>query len=178
MADPSYERTDRADFRVGTTGQTGRHEPDAVRGNPDLGPDGIDPRDRSIGSLVKELRDESTTLIRQEIALAKTEMSEKASKAGRNIASIGVGAAVLYAGVLVLLFGLTIVLYFFLKNVVKLEDTWAGILAFLLVGGITALIGYGLIQKGLSALKRESLVPEKTVQSLKEDKQWLSNQTK
>ena len=41
-----------------------------------------------------------------------------------------------------------------------------------------ALIGYGLLQGGLSAIKRRSLVPEKTVQSLKEDKQWLTNQTK
>jgi len=175
MADPSFER-ERVDFRVGTAGQSDRREPDVMRGNPDMAPDGSDSRDRSIGSLIKELRDESTTLIRQEIALAKTEMSEKASKVGRDAASIGVGGAVLYAGVLVLLTGITIVLYFALDRI--MPNFWAGVLAFLLVGGITAGVGYGMIQKGLKSLKHQSLVPEKTVESLKEDKQWLSNQTK
>jgi hypothetical protein len=143
-----------------------------------IGPDDApDARDRSIGSLLKELRDETTTLFRQEIALAKTEMSEKASKAGRNAASIGAGAAVLMAGTLVLLFGVAALLYWGLVAM-GLSHYIAGWLAPLIVGGVTALIGYGLIQKGVSTLKRMSPVPEKTVESIKEDKQWLQNQTR
>lgn len=134
-------------------------------------------RDRSITSLLKELRDETTTLFRQEIALAKTEMSEKASKAGKNAASIGTGAAVLMAGMLVVLLGLSALLYWGLVAM-GVSHYVAGWLAPLIVGGVTALIGYGLIQKGVSTLKRISPVPEKTVESIKEDKQWLQNQTK
>lgn len=104
-------------------------------------------------------------------------MSEKASRAGTNIASIAVGAAVAYAGALVLLLGITITVYFALAAM-GMNNFLAGVLAFLGVGIVTALIGYGMIKKGTSALKRESMVPEKTVESLKEDKQWLSNQTK
>ena len=138
---------------------------------------GGDARDRSIGSLIKELRDETTTLFRQEIALAKTEMSEKASSAGKNAASIGAGAAVLMAGALVLLLGVSALLYWALVKM-GVSHYVSGWLAPLIVGGVTALIGYSLVQKGVSALKRISPVPEKTVESIKEDKQWLQNQTK
>lgn len=134
-------------------------------------------RDRSITSLLKELRDETTTLFRQEIALAKTEMSEKASKAGKNAASIGAGAAVMMAGALVLLLGVAALLYWAFVAL-DMSHYVAGWLAPLIVGGVTALIGYGMMQKGVSTLKRMSPVPEKTVDSIKEDKQWLQNQTK
>ena len=48
-------------------------------------------------------------------------------------------------------------------------------LAPLIVGGIVALVGYGLVQKGISTLKHESLVPEKTTGSIQENKQWLQD---
>jgi len=180
MADPTYERerTDWSDLRSGSAGRTDRLESEVARGNPDLIRDGHgDARDRSIGSLLKELRDESTTLIRQEIALAKTEMAEKAGMIGRNVASIGVGAATLYAGVMVLLFGLTFIVYFGL-NAIGLSNFWSGVLSFIGMGALIALVGYGLIQKGLKTLKHESAVPEKTIESLKEDKQWVINRMK
>jgi hypothetical protein len=59
-----------------------------------------------------------------------------------------------------------------------LSNTWSGILSFLIVGGGAALAGYLLITGGIKVLKQVSPVPEKTVESLKEDKQWLTNQTK
>src|SRR5687767_11341854 len=66
------------------------------------------PRDRSIADLLKELRDESSNLLRQEVALAKTEMAEKAADYGKNAASIATGGAVAYAGALLLLAGVTV----------------------------------------------------------------------
>lgn len=171
----AYER-DRLDVRspgdpVVAPGEAGTYR---ERVGPD---DRVEPRDRSIASLLKELRDETTTLFRQEIALAKTEMSEKASTAGKNAASIGAGAAVLMAGALVLLLGVAALLYWGLAAM-GMSHYVAGWLAPLIVGVVTALIGYGMIQKGVSTLKRMSPVPEKTVESIKEDKQWLQNQTK
>lgn len=131
------------------------------------------PRDRSIGDLLKELRDETSTLLRQEVALAKTEMIEKAAAYGKNTGAIGAGGAVAYAGALLLLAGVTVGLAFMLDAVGLDEHAWW--VAPLVVGGIVAAVGYSMISKGVSTLKRQSPVPEKTIQSLQEDKQWLTD---
>jgi hypothetical protein len=131
------------------------------------------PRDRSIADLLKELRDESSMLLRQEVALAKTEMAEKATDYGKNAASIATGGAVAYAGALLLLAGVTVALALVLHRIgMGVHGWWV---APLIVGGIVAAIGYSMINKGVAAMKRTSPVPEKTVQSLQEDKQWLAN---
>jgi hypothetical protein len=131
------------------------------------------PRDRSIADLLKELRDESSNLLRQEVALAKTEMAEKAADYGKNAAAVATGGAVAYAGALLLLAGLTVALALMLHRIgLGVHGWWV---APLVVGGIVAAIGYSMINKGVAAMKRTSPVPEKTVQSLQEDKQWLAN---
>jgi hypothetical protein len=153
--------------------------------DPDAVPAGSSPgngrsaaaRDRSLGSLLKELSSESGTLVRQEVALAKAELAEKAGVMGRNLAAVVVGAVVATAGAMLLLFGLAITLYFGLRAV-GLSDWLAGILAFPVFGAVIALVGYVMIRKGLNTLKTTSPVPEQTVQSLKEDKQWLTKHAK
>lgn len=135
--------------------------------------DASNDRDRSIGELLRELRDESGTLLRQEVALAKAELSEKAAVAGRNAAYIGAGGAVAYAGLLFVLLALTAGLYLMLNAAgVEVHGAW---IAPLIVGVLVGIAGYGMIQKGISTLKSQSLVPEKTTQSLQEDKQWLQD---
>lgn len=181
MANPTFER-DRLDTAAGRVGSIGRSDDElrSVEGgrtNPDAFTDQRHDRDRSIGSLIQELRDESSKLLQQEVALAKTELSEKAGIYARNAAAVAAGGAVAHAGGMVLLFGLTIALYFGLTGL-GLSHTLAGILAFAGVGSIGALIGYSMIKKGLTRIKNESPVPQQTVQSLKEDKQWLTNQVK
>ncbi len=135
------------------------------------GRNGTDDR-RSIGELLKDLRDESSMLVRQEVALAKTELSQKAAKLGRNAGYLGVGSALAHAALILLLFGLSALLYHGLTEA-GLSHMVSGWLSLLIVGGVTALIGYGLIQKAISAFKNETLVPEKTVNSLKENQEWL-----
>jgi len=127
---------------------------------------------RSIADLLKDLRDESSLLVRQEVALAKTELSDKAAKLGRNAGYAGVGAALAHAALILLLLGLAALLYHGLEEA-GLSNMVAGWLAPLIVGGVAALIGYSLIQKAINAFKHESLVPEKTVTSLKENQEWL-----
>ncbi|MGC1275808.1 MAG: phage holin family protein [Planctomycetaceae bacterium] len=128
---------------------------------------------RSLTELFKSLRDETTLLVRQEVDLAKTEMSEKAAKAGRNAGYIGAGSVLAHAGAIVLLLGLSALLYYGLVEW-GMSHMIAGWLAPLIVGAVIGLIGYVLIQKGVSTLKHESFVPKKTVDSLKENQQWLS----
>jgi xanthine/uracil permease len=127
--------------------------------------------ERSIGQLLKELRDETTTLLRQEVDLAKVEMSEKASRTGRNLGSLAVGGGVALLGALALLaaviYGLTSILNQLMSVGVAI---W---LAPLIVGLVLAAIGYSLVQKALATLKQESLTPQRTTQTLQENKEWL-----
>jgi hypothetical protein len=57
----------------------------------------------------------------------------------------------------------------------QIMEPW---LAVLIVGVVVAIVGLLLVQKGLSALKNFSLVPEKTIETLKEDKEWAQQQMK
>jgi len=127
--------------------------------------------ERSLGQILRELRDESSELLRKEVSLAKVEMSEKASRVGANLGSVAIGGAVAFAGALALLaavvFGLTSLL-------TKLMSPGVAVwLAPLLVGVVLAFVGYGMIQKALTALKHESITPTQTTESLKENKEWL-----
>lgn len=132
--------------------------------------------DRSIADLLKDLRDESSTLVRQEIALAKTELSEKASTFGRNAGYVAAGGAVLALGGLLLLHAVAMLVAYLIALVLPDSlDALAPFLGYLIVGGVVAAVGYSLYQKGMTTLKQESAVPEKTVSSLQEDKEWLKN---
>ncbi|GMU24495.1 MAG: membrane protein [Phycisphaerae bacterium] len=130
--------------------------------------------ERSVTELIKQLRDESITLFRQEVALAKAEASEKVSRVGRNLAYLAVGGAVAYAGLIFLLLGVTFLVWVGLEAA-GLEENLASWLSAMIVGVVIGAIGYGLIQKAISTLKHESVVPEKTVQSLQENKEWLKH---
>lgn len=137
-------------------------------------PHNIPPADdpRSLGTLLKEIRDESTTLFRQEVALAKTEISEKASRAMRHVAMLAVGALVAFAGLIVLLIaaGHGVSHMLIAMDVSENVAIWLGPL---LVGAIVAAIGGAMAMANKKSLEHESLVPEKTAQSMKENKQWL-----
>ena len=123
--------------------------------------------DRSLGQILRDLREETTQLLRQEVDLAKTEMSEKMSKLGSNMGSVATGGAVLFAGALVLLAALALGLISLFSQFMDRDVAmW---LAPLLVGGILAGIGYGMVKKALQALKQEGIAPKRTTQSLKEN---------
>ena len=125
--------------------------------------------ERSLGELFAELAQETSTLVRQEVALAKTELSQTATRVGKDLAFLAVGGAVAYAGFLALLAALAI-------GLGQLGVPWW--LAALIVGLVVVGVGYFLVQRGLSALKREDLAPRQTIESLKEDKEWAKAQTK
>lgn len=127
--------------------------------------------ERSIGQLLKELTHETSTLLKQEVDLAKTEMSEKASRVGTNLGSVAVGGSVALLGAIALLLAVVYGLGAILNNFLSPET--ASWLAPLIVGGILAAVGYSMIKKALDTLKRESLTPQKTTQSLQENKEWL-----
>ena len=130
----------------------------------------LDTESRSLADLIRDLRDESTALLRQEVALAKTEMSEKASKAGRNVAYLAIGGAVAFLGSIFLLlaasYGIALAIN---ETDWAPHGTWIGPL---IVGAVVAAVGAVLISKAKHTLQETSLVPEKTMETLREDKQW------
>lgn len=128
----------------------------------------------TIGTLLTELRDEGTTLLRQEVSLAKAELSENISAAVRNSAGLIVGGAVAYAGAIVLLVGLGHLAHQGLVAL-GLSDSIAQWLGFVLVGAIVALIGWAMLAKARHALSGQSLAPRETLASLRDDQRWARN---
>lgn len=123
--------------------------------------------DRSLGELFADLARESSTLIRQEVELAKVELSQKASRTGRDIGFLAVGGAVIYAGFLALMATVIIVL--------ASNGVWWW-LASLLVGLVVLGVGYWLVQQGLARLRRRDLAPRQTLDSIKQDAQVVKGQ--
>jgi len=120
----------------------------------------------SLGDLFSELASETGTLIRQEVALAQVEMTQKAVKAGKNIGYLVVGGAVAYAALLAIIAALIIIL----ANVIP---WWA---AALLVGVIIAAAAAVIIMSALNSLKQMQITPRQTVETVKEDAKWLKDQ--
>lgn len=157
---PEYSAT-----REGVTAVTGSTPPPRTAANP---------RSESVADLLKDLRDEGTNLVRQEVALAKTEMSEKASLLGRNAAYLMVGAFIALLGLIFVVQAITAGLGVILVAM-GLDEEQALWLAPLIVGLIIAAIGAALISKSIKTIKNEPLAPTKTVDSLKEDRQWIQS---
>ena len=130
--------------------------------------------EKSLGQLLKELTGETTTLLKQEVDLAKTEMGEKASRVGTNVGHVATGGAVLFAGALALLFAAVNALTEILDRF-GLPVTVSPWLSPLLLGVGLALFGYSLVKKALATLKQESVTPRRTTQSLQENKEWLKS---
>lgn len=133
---------------------------------------------RGFTDLVKNLRDESMHLLRQEVNLAKTEMQEKANFFARQGRDFAIGLAVLSIGGLGLLAAASFLVGGLLDWLIpNLNASAANGLGFLIIGGLIAIIGYAMFSKSRSRMSEEPLTPDRTIQSLKEDKQWLTNKS-
>jgi xanthine/uracil permease len=122
--------------------------------------------ERSLGELFGELSRETGELIRNEVALARVEVSQKLSRMGRDVGSLAVGGAIAYAGFLAILAAIILGLAEFIP-------AW---IAALIVGLVVAGIGYFLVQRGLDNLKRQDIAPTQTIETLKEDTEWAKQQ--
>jgi len=129
---------------------------------------------RSLMDLIKDLRDETVKLLRQEMILAKTETTEKLSRAGRNAASLAVGGVIAYAGLMFLLIAATVGLYVGLVAA-GVSHATSGWLAPLIIGGIVTIIGAVMVQKALHTFRNESFDLERTKASVAADKDWITN---
>jgi putative superfamily III holin-X len=113
----------------------------------------------SAAGLVRRLMSDVAVLFRKELALASSEIMHAVDDAKSGAGAMVSGGAVLYAGLLFLLGAATLGL----ANVV------AGWLAALIVGGITALVGYLMLHGGKKKLEARSFAPQRAMDSLRKD---------
>ncbi len=124
--------------------------------------------DRSLSELFAELARETSTLVRQEVQLARDEVSQQVARVGRNVGALVAGGAVVYAGFLAIIAAVILLLG-------DLGLPWW--LAALLVGVVVAGVGAALVARAITALKQTDLVPRQTVETLREDQEWVKEQT-
>lgn len=120
----------------------------------------------SLGELFSELAGETSLLVRQEVALAQTEITAKISSAARDAGLIAAGGVLVHAGLFAILAAIIIGLAAFIP-------AW---IAALLVGLAVIGVGAMIALPSFNRLKNTDLTPRQTVETLKEDAQWLKNQ--
>jgi uncharacterized membrane protein YqjE len=128
--------------------------------------DGQDGR-RSIGTLLRDLAEGSTTLVRDEVKLAKIELGQAAAGIGKGTGLVATGAVLGLLGTFALLTGI----------VLLIGDQWlpkdlywvAALIVLVIAGGIAA----WLAKRGMALLSPRALAPQQTVTTLQEDKEWL-----
>ena len=123
--------------------------------------------ERSLGDLFSDLSRETTTLVRQEVQLAKAELTQSATEAARGIGMLVAGGAVAYAGLLFLLLAIVFGL---------IEAGWDPWVSALAVGLVVVVIGAILVLRARESLKPANLAPRRTVETLKEDQEWAKEQ--
>jgi uncharacterized membrane protein YqjE len=128
-----------------------------------------DPRERGTGELLKDLSDHTTTLVRQEIELAKAELGEKGKKAGLGAGMFGgAGLFAVFA-----LAALTTCI------IVALDSAMPLWLAALIPAVIYAAAAAALALQGRNKVQEAGPpVPEQATESVKEDVQWAKTQAK
>jgi hypothetical protein len=123
--------------------------------------------ERSLGELFADLSRQTSELVRQEVNLAKAEMTQKAREVGKDAGFIGAGGALAYAGLLVILAAIVLLLGIWIPM-------W---LSALIVGVVVVAVGGFLILRGRDGLTKTNLAPQQTVDTLKEDVRWAKEQT-
>lgn len=133
-----------------------------------------EPETGSLRTLLNDLRVEVLELMQKEAELARAELREKASALGSHVTRFSLGGAIAYAGLIVLLFGLGDLVAMLLLNagVDPAMAQWIGRLG---VGLLVAIIGWVMFAQAKKAMSSGDLVPEKTLRSLRESKQWMQD---
>ena len=127
----------------------------------------VDGQRESFGELISDLATNSAALVRDEIALAKQEMSEKLNSFREGVVTIAISSVILLVATLTLVAAAVIGLGHLIG------PGWSA----LIIGGVLALVGGITAMVGLGQLRRTSLKPEQTIETLQEDKEWLKELT-
>lgn len=162
---PDDERTGRA---RGDGGQTGIHRAEYFDGHTASSQNGHEGTSgRSPVTLMRQLVADAAALFRKEAALAAAEVNQSVHGLTTALGSMVSGGAILHAGIILLL----------AAAAVGLAEVMALWLATLLVGGVVTVIGIIMLQAGKKKLEPAGLKPERTVDSLRKDKDALRRHT-
>ena len=126
-----------------------------------------DLRDRSLGELLKQLSEQTTRLVHQELELAKAELQEKGKQAGQGAGMFGgagaIGLAALGALTACFILALDIIM-----------PAW---LAALIVAVVYGIVAFVLVKQGQARIKKATPpLPEQTIETVKEDVEWAKTQ--
>ncbi len=135
----------------------------------DGSPEDRDLRERPVGELLRDLSQQTTTLVRQELELAKAELAQKGKQAG-------VGAGLLTGAGVVGLVAFGSLTACFIALLATAMSTW---LAALIVAVVYAAVAGALALVGKSRVKQATpAAPEQTIETMKEDVQWAKSQAR
>ena len=124
---------------------------------------------RSIGELLGDLGRQTGTLVRKEIDLARVEVTSSVGRMSRGAATAGIGGALAYAGLLVVL--LAVVL-----GLIELGlDAW---LAALVVGVVALALGALVAMSGVNRMKSTDMAPKQTAETVRENVEFVKEQMK
>ena len=122
--------------------------------------------DKSLGELFSDLTGDLGRLMRQEVALARTEAKEEIGRASKAGAMLAVGGLIAYLALMFASFALAWLL----------DDVMARSLSFLIVAVVHAIIAAVLVMQGRNRMREVNAVPQQTVETLKEDVEWAKAQ--
>ena len=129
---------------------------------------GEDPRDKPLGELFKQLSDDTATLIRQEMALAKAELQTTGKRAGVGAGMVGGAAIIGYLALAAFTAALILIFNEFMP-------AW---LAALLVAAIYAAGAFFAGKTGVQKVKEATPPAPQTVETVKEDVEWVKHPTR
>ena len=125
--------------------------------------------DRSLGELFGDLARETSTLVRQELRLAGTEMGQRATAVGKEVGVLIGGAVLIHAAFLVLIAAVIL-------GLGDLGLPWW--LAALIVGVVLAVVGAALVGRAQAAIKRADVMPRHAIETMREDQEWVKEQVR
>jgi hypothetical protein len=123
----------------------------------------------TLSRLVSELADDAKLLLRQELALAKHELHEEARKTKVALVSLATGIGVAAIGGLLL-----IVMLVHLLHALTPLPLWA---CYGVVGGLAAIVGFALVYRGKKQIAQLDIIPQQTVETMKENVRWIREKT-
>ena len=119
----------------------------------------------TLTQLVNGLMSDATLLLHQELALAKHELYEEARKTKTAVASLGAGIGIVAIGGLLLII--------MLVHLVRALTEWPIWTCYGIIGGICAIAGVALLYRGMKHISQIHIVPQQTVDSIKENVKWF-----
>ncbi|HVL99879.1 MAG TPA: phage holin family protein [Egibacteraceae bacterium] len=151
--------------KANTSASSGRPAGPPPSAAPPAGPPPSGDDDQSLSELLSTLLNQLSTLFRKEIELAQTEIKQEVRRAGKAAGALGGAGGAGYMAAVMLSFALAFALGEFLP-------VWVG---FLVVGVIYAVVAGVLFRQGKEKLDRVNPKPEQTIETLKEDAEWIKN---